>query len=90
MGGSIPQLADIQFDVVTYSTYSVCPRQPAAQLAILNYDIIEWDACVTILVCLAAVATLWIASSQSQPLRELLNILLSEIATKGLTTIFLP
>lgn len=56
----------------------------------LNHDIIEWESCVTISVCLVAAAAMWVASDQSHHLHELLHILLAEIMKKGLTTIFFP
>ena len=65
-------------------------RNQLPSLAMLNYGIIEWDACVTISVCLVTVATVLVAPDQSHQLRKLLQELLLEILTKGLTTMTLP
>jgi len=56
----------------------------------LNYGIIEQEAYVTILMCLVAAAAMLATSDQSHQLRELLQKLLPEILTKGLTTMLLP
>ena len=65
-------------------------RNQLPNFAMLNYGIIEWDACVAILMCLVTAAAVLAASDQSHQLRELLQELLPEILTKGLTTMLLP
>ena len=66
------------------------PRYWLPNFAMLNYGIIEWDACVTILMFLVAATAMLAASVQSHQLRKLLQELLPEILSKGLTTMLLP
>ena len=65
-------------------------RNQLPNFAMLNYDIIEWDACVIISMCLVTAAAVLAASDQSHQLRKLLQELLPEILAKGLTTMLLP
>lgn len=91
MGGSIPQSADIQFDVAPRFTDMVCVSgYQLPNFAMLNCGIIERDACVITWVCLLATVTLLAASNRSHQLHELLQELLLEILKKGLTTMLLP
>ena len=64
----------------------MCLDSPAIQdLAILNYDIIEWEACVIIMMFFITVAV------ESTAVRSImLQELLKEILLEGLTTMLLP
>ena len=64
----------------------MCLDSPAIQgLAILNYDIIEWEACVIIMMFFITVA---VESTAVMPI--MLQELLKEILLEGLTTMLLP
>lgn len=66
------------------------PRSQLPDYAIFNYDIIEWDACAILWICLITVAAVLAAFNQYHQVHKPYQELLIEIATKGLTTIHLP
>ena len=64
----------------------MCPEAPAIQgLAILNYDIIEWEACVIIMMFFITVAV-----ESTAVMSIMLQELLERILLEGLTTMLLP
>lgn len=64
----------------------VCREASAIQgLAILNYDIIEWEACVIIMMFFITVAV-----ESTAAMSIMLQELLKEILLEGLTTMLLP
>jgi len=64
----------------------VCPEAPAIQgLAILNYDIIEWEVCVILMMIFTTVA---VESTAAKSI--MLQKLLERILLEGLTTMLLP
>jgi hypothetical protein len=64
----------------------VCLEAPAIQdLAILNYDIIEREACVITMMFFVIVTSKWSAVTST-----MLQELLKEILLDGLTTMLLP
>ena len=77
---------DIQVYVVSPSAeLGVCLRSSYPVLAILEYDIIEWEVVVFTIMCLAALAA-ESASVWSTAVQECLI----GISLEGLTTILLP
>lgn len=80
---SVPKSVDIQVYVVSRSTKSACVWATSYPiLAILDYDIIEWEVFVFTVMCLAAL-TAESASILSTAVQEFLIGILLE----GLTTI---
>ena len=72
--------------LMSVSPSGVCREASAIQgLAILNYDIIEWEACVIIMMFFITVA---VESTAVMPI--MLQELLKEILLEGLTTMLLP
>ena len=64
----------------------MCPEAPAIQgLAILNYDIIEWEVCVILMMIFITVA---VESTAAKSI--MLQELLERILLEGLTTMLLP
>lgn len=64
----------------------MCPEAPAIQgLAILNYDIIEWEVCVILMMIFITVA---VESTAAESI--MLQEILERILLEGLTTMLLP
>ena len=63
----------------------MCPEAPAIQgLAILNYDIIEWEVCVILMIF----TTVAVESTAAESI--MLQEILERILLEGLTTMLLP
>ena len=72
--------------LMSVSPSGVCREASAIQgLAILNYDIIEWEACVIIMIFFITVAV-----ESTAVMSIMLQELLKEILLEGLTTMLLP
>ena len=72
--------------MMSVSPSGVCLVASAIQgLAILNYDIIEWEACVIIMIFIITVAV-----ESTAVMSIMLQELLKEILLEGLTTMLLP